>query len=97
MHKLNLTGLTVTMLLLAVPNAANAESWICEHDNLVREITVKHETDSPAPCSVVYDKGSEGLGSEVLWRASFDGAYCEDKANGLAEKLNGLGWSCTRF
>jgi hypothetical protein len=97
MFKLNLTGLTVSMAILAAPNAAIAESWICEHGSLVREITVKHETASPAPCSVVYDKSAEGQGSKVLWSASFDGGYCDAKANGLAEKLTGLGWSCTQF
>jgi hypothetical protein len=97
MLKLNLTGLTVSMAILAVPNAAIADSWICEHATLVREITVKHDTESPAPCSVVYDKSAEGAGSQVLWSASFDGEYCDAKANGLAEKLTGLGWSCTQF
>jgi hypothetical protein len=97
MLKLNLTVLTVTMALLALPNAANAESWICEHSNLVREITVKHETENAAPCTVVYDKSSEGLGSKIVWSATFDGAYCDAKANGLAEKLQGLGWACTQF
>jgi len=97
MLKLNLTGLIVSFALLAVPGAAIAESWICEHGSLIREITVKHETENPAPCSVIYDKSVEGQGSTVLWSAAFDGGYCDTKANGLAEKLTGLGWSCTRF
>jgi len=97
MLKLNLTGLIVSMAILVLPTEALAESWICEHGSLVREITVKHETENPAPCSVLYDKSAEGQGSKVLWSASFDGAYCDAKANGLAEKLTGLGWSCTQF
>ncbi len=97
MRKLNSIGLTIILAMLTLPTAANAESWICENNNLIREINVERETTDPAPCSVVYNKETEGLGSRVLWTAQFDGAYCDAKANGLAEKLKGLGWSCTEF
>ena len=97
MQKLNSIGLTVILGVLILQTAANAESWICEYGNLVREISVERATTDPAPCSVAYNKESEGLGSSVLWTAQFDGAYCDYKANGLAEKLTGLGWSCTAF
>lgn len=97
MQKLNSTVLTAIMMLLAVPNVVHAESWICENSNLIREINVEHETSAPAPCSVVYNKDSEGLGSSIVWTARTDGAYCEDKANGLAEKLENYGWACTAF
>ena len=97
MHKLNSVVLTVIMMLLAVPNVANAGSWICEHNNLIREISVERETTYPAPCSVVYNKDSENLGSTVLWTATTDSAYCEEKADELAEKLQGFGWACTAF
>ena len=74
-----------------------AESWICEYNNMIREINVVRETDAQAPCSVAYNKQSEGVGTEILWTAQNDGSYCDVKANGLAEKLEGLGWSCTAF
>jgi hypothetical protein len=95
MQKLNIIGLTIILAVLTLPTAANAESWICEHGNLVREINVERATTEPAPCSVAYNKDSEGLGTSVLWTAQFDGAYCDAKANGLAEKLQGWGWTCT--
>lgn len=97
MQKLNSIGLTMVLAALTLPTAANAESWICEHSNLVREINVQSETTGSAPCSVSYNKESEGLGSSVIWSAQFDGSYCDAKANGLAEKLEGLGWTCTAF
>ena len=90
----------VSCLILAALTCApavNAESWICEHGNLVREINVVRDTAAPAPCSVSYDKQAEGQGTQILWNAQNDGAYCDFKANGLAEKLQGLGWSCTAF
>ena len=85
------------LMMLATANVASAESWICEHNNLVREINVESEGRASAPCAVVYNKDSEGLESQVLWTAKTDGAYCEEKANGLAEKLKGHGWDCTAF
>lgn len=97
MQNLNCFGLTVILAVLTLPTAANAESWICEHGTLIREINVERDTADPVPCSVKYNKQSEGLGSSVLWTANADGAYCDAKANGLAEKLKGLGWSCTAF
>ena len=97
MKNLSRFRLTIILAVLTLPTAANAESWICEHDTLVREINVERATANPLPCSVSYNKEAEGLGSSVLWTAAADGAYCDAKANGLAEKLNGLGWSCTGF
>jgi hypothetical protein len=97
MQKLNNIGLTIILAALTLPTTANAGSWICEHDNLMREISVQRETSDPAPCSVVYNKDTENLGSSVLWTAQHDGAYCDAKANGLAEKLVSSGWSCTEI
>ena len=95
MQKLNSAVIAVFMMLLVAPGIASAGSWICEHGNLVREINVEREATSPAPCSVVYNKDSEGQGSSVLWTATHDGAYCDAKADGLADKLQGFGWTCT--
>ena len=97
MRKLNAIAVTLLLSAPALPFAANAESWICEHGNLVREIKVERATAEPVPCSVVYDKQAEGMGSSVLWTAQADGAYCDARADGLAEKLNSLGWSCNGF
>ena len=97
MQKLNSIGLTIILAVLTLPTTANAESWICEHANLIREINVERENTAPAPCSVAYNKETESLGSKVLWTAQFDGAYCDGKANELAARLKGLGWSCTEF
>jgi hypothetical protein len=87
----------IILAVLTLPTAANAESWICEQGTLIREINVERATVNPVPCSVIYNKQAEGLGSSELWTAAADGSYCDIKANGLAEKLEGLGWSCTAF
>ena len=97
MQTLNRYGLAIIMAIAVLPTAANAESWICENSNLVREINVVRETGNPLPCSVAYNKKSEGLSTSILWTANADGSYCDAKADGLAEKLQGLGWSCSAF
>ena len=97
MRNLNQFGSIIILAVLTLPTAATAESWICEHGTLIREINVERETANPVPCSVNYNKQAEGLGSSVLWTAAADGSYCDIKANGLAEKLESLSWSCTAF
>jgi hypothetical protein len=90
-------GAYLTLAAITFTPTAHAESWICEYDTLVREINVVRDTAEPAPCSVAYNKQSENQGSQVLWSAQHDGSYCDVKANELAQKLEGLGWTCTAF
>ena len=97
MHKPIIPGLYLVLAALTFAPAASAESWICEYSTMIREINVVRETDAQAPCSVAYNKQTEGLGTQVLWTANNDGSYCDVKANGLAQKLEGLGWTCTAF
>ena len=97
MKKSNRCNILLILAAMTIAPAAHAESWICEHGTLIREINVQRDTAAAAPCSVAYDKQSEGQGVKVLWNAQNDGAYCDAKANGLAEKLQGMGWSCTAF
>jgi hypothetical protein len=97
MQNLNHFRSIIILAVLTLPTAVNAESWICEQGTLIREINVERETTNAVPCSVNYNKQAEGLGSSVLWTASADGSYCDMKANGLAEKLEDLSWSCTAF
>ena len=97
MQKLHRFGIAFVLAVLMLPTTAGAESWICENGNLIREINVERTTENAVPCSVNYNKESEGMGSSVLWTAQADGSYCDAKADGLAQKLNGLGWSCSAF
>ena len=97
MQKPNPVTACLILAALTCAPSVQAESWICEHSNLVREINVVRETANPAPCTVSYNKQAEGQGTQVLWSAQNDGSYCDVKANSLAVKLEGLGWSCTAF
>jgi hypothetical protein len=95
MPKFKIALVTLIMMLPILP--ASAASWICGNGEILREISIKRETTNAAPCSVIYDKDIEGAGIKVLWSAQNDGSYCDAKADGLAEKLSGLGWACTEI
>jgi hypothetical protein len=95
MKKSILIGQTALIALLAIPLGSHAQSWTCKQGNTVREILIQTATPgSPVPCSVVYKKTTEGVADQTLWNATNDAAYCEEKAKGLADKLNSLGWNC---
>lgn len=95
MRKLHRIGLTLIVGLLTFPAATFAQSWSCEHNNLIREVEVVSTTSEPAPCEVVYTKATEGFEAQVLWSAQNDAVYCANKATGLVEKLQGWGWECS--
>lgn len=95
MKKLNLLSLTVGVTLCVVSLGAQAASWRCEHGNNVREIHIQTESPaSAAPCSVVYKKVTEGAEDQVLWTATNDASFCEEKAKAFVAKQVAWGWTC---
>ena len=79
---------------LLIPLTAHAESWSCRHGNDVREVHVEQTTSDPVPCQVVYKKLTEGVEDQILWSAQNDASYCDFKAKGFVEKLEGWNWTC---
>ena len=59
-----------------------------------RYILVTYPEGSSLPCTVDYEKPTEGKPAQVLWQSANTQGYCEDKATGLANKLAGYGWDC---
>lgn len=95
MKKLSLVSQTAVIALLAIPFSSQAQSWSCKLDNNVREIHIQTESpSSPAPCSVVYKKVTEGAEDQTLWTAANDAGYCEEKAKAFVEKQVSWGWTC---
>ena len=47
------------------------------------------------PCEVIYNKSAEGT-IQTLWRANSEAGYCEAQAAGLVDKLEAMGWDCSR-
>lgn len=81
--------------LMLLSSAAYADSWSCSHNGVQREVKIEYLGSGPVPCNVVYNKSAEGGSSEVLWNATSEQGYCEDKAQGLVAKLESWGWACT--
>ena len=86
----------VVLLLTVVASAAWAEPNVCTLDSLTRKVEVVY-SNPPAqvPCEVIYSKPDEGGTRTSLWNAQVEPGYCEVKAEGLVDQLEGLGWSCT--
>ncbi len=94
MHLINRTFQILAVTLLITPISAYADSWSCSHGNNVREVHIERPTSSPVPCNVVYKKQTEGVEDQILWNATSDDSYCEEKAQGLVAKLESWGWVC---
>lgn len=95
MHLVNRTFQILAIMLFAAPFNAYASSWSCSHGNDVREVHIERPTSSPVPCNVVYKKQTEGVEDQILWNATSDDSYCDEKAQGFVAKLESWGWVCT--
>jgi hypothetical protein len=87
----------VSFLLLALPALALAQSaeTTCTYGDIVRRVAVLTEPGVSVPCEVHYFKDTEAPGEDrVLWGATQQAGYCEEKAAGLVAKLEGSGWDC---
>ena len=88
-----IAAIVIVVSTASLPALANP--LICTYGDLTRRIEVVYpDPGQPLPCEVIYDKSGEGI-IETLWRANNEAGYCEAQAAGLAEKLSGMGWSCT--
>lgn len=87
MHKLALIILLLPVSALAQENQATH----CQLGDAVRVIEVVYPQATALPCEVRYSKDGA---TDVLWRASAEAGYCEQKAVEFAEKQRGWGWNC---
>ena len=84
----------VLICALTLSSAANADAWNCSHTDLVREVLIEYPEGSALPCNVVYKKAMEGFADQVLWSATNEQGYCEQKAREFVGKLESWGWDC---
>jgi hypothetical protein len=87
-----------TLIVMLIPGIALAQGTEtrCTNGDTVRRIVIMSEPGVSVPCEVHYFKDTEAPGEDqVLWRASSQEGFCEEKAAGLVSKLEGLGWDCT--
>ena len=71
--------------------AADNQVTHCQRGDAVRIIEVAYPQGTEVPCEVHYTKDGQ---SSVLWRASNEAGYCEQKAAEFAEKQRSWGWQC---
>lgn len=86
MRLILLTALMPFMLV-----AAENQATHCQLGDAVRVIEVVYPEGTELPCEVHYGRDGQ---SSVLWRASSEAGYCEQKAAEFAEKQRGWGWQC---
>jgi hypothetical protein len=87
------------LLLADTAAATQTNEYQCRRDGLMRRVQLGGGTEGEAvPCEVVYWKDSERPGvGQILWNATTDAQFCEDKARELVEQLRGWGWQCERL
>ena len=90
--------MTALFLAIVIPSLASAQgmtAYHCTYGDLVRRVEIVTEPGVFVPCEVHYYKDSEAPGErQVLWSASQDAAYCEQKTSEFVGKLLGWGWTC---
>jgi len=89
-------GKSLVPLLVLSPVVASAASWTCEHNNLIREVSIESAGRDAVPCAVNYTKLTEGVATQQLWSAENEAGYCEARAEEFVAKLESWGWGCSR-
>ena len=85
------SALACTSSLLAqTPEATVATGkFECKQGTAARQIEALSEGEG---CKVNYTK--EDGSTKAVWTAVKGTDFCKEKAQGLSDKLNGMGWTC---
>ncbi len=85
----------ITTPLIADPVEQESESLIlqyrCHMNGEVRTISVNVNPGPDIACETIYDKGT---GTQTLWSAKFDQAFCLNKSLDFVSKQVGWGFHC---
>lgn len=80
---------SLLLLSLVSVNAAAHHGSECTQGKHKRQITV---VKAEKGCEVQYTK--DGAAAQTLWTYHHQTEECAAKAEGFAQKLSGLGWTC---
>ena len=80
-----------TVALISVSAFAAHVKTTCVSGKDERVIEVTHAEGKATPCEVHYTKAGE---TKTVWTSQNSGSYCEEKAQGLAEKLAAAAFKC---
>ena len=89
----------IAILITFAPGVLLAQgvSYQCTFGDLQRRVEIFTEPGVSVPCEVHYYKDTEAPGErQVLWSASNQEGYCEQKTEEFVAKLEGWGWDCDR-
>lgn len=87
--------LTASLMCPLAPLAQQAASFECRMGDVTRRVVVERAGAEPVPCEVAYYRVDEAPGErQVLWSAANEAGYCESRARGFVEQLEGWGWQC---
>ena len=93
MNKLTTISITCALLASSSLYAASNYSYTCSSRNETRVISVEYtNAESQTPCQVFYAKNTNP--KKMLWQASKQAGYCEDKAQDFVNKQIGWGFDC---
>jgi hypothetical protein len=85
----------LALLLCTWTGTVSANPTACTQGEVSRTVEIVYaEPGQAVPCEVIYAKPAAGT-IELLWQAMNKAGYCEEQADNLIEKLEGLGWQCT--
>ena len=80
------------LALCALPaQAVENQAMHCQRADAVRIIEVVYPQGTALPCEVHYTKDGQ---TSVLWRASNEAGYCEQKAADFTQRQRDWGWQC---
>ena len=88
----------VVLVILAVSStpAEARQEWTCRRGKIERRITIEAKEYGKAPCKVFYKKPSERKPDKEIGHALRQFAFCEDKAEEVALRLQNMNWECAR-
>lgn len=86
-----LAALSLAALFTLSLQAADNQAMHCQRADAVRIIEVVYPQGTELPCEVRYTKDGQ---TSVLWQASNEAGYCEQKAADFTQRQRDWGWQC---
>jgi hypothetical protein len=71
------------------------DPMVCKRGKAERHVNVVAPGAEGRVCEVHYAKPTEGVENRMLWYATSDKSFCDERASTLMARLTSAGWSCT--
>ncbi|MBI2601510.1 MAG: hypothetical protein HYW48_00490 [Deltaproteobacteria bacterium] len=74
--------------------AVDAVKYQCKGADYTRTVEVQYPQMTDVPCQVMYER--DAAGPQKTYWANGEAGYCEQKAQGLVDKLSQSGYQCQK-